>query len=107
MDKKGLIECLAKQTGLTQRDARKFLDAYTDIVMNVVANSEEVRIVGFGTFGLRFRSAREGRNPATNEKIMIPASSQAYFKPGQGFKNIIAFADDKRRAEADEESAKK
>lgn len=105
MDKKGLINLLSEKTGLTQRDARKFLDAYTDTVMNTVADGDEIRIVGFGTFGLRFRSAREGRNPATNEKIMIPASSQAYFKPGQGFKNIVAFADDKRRA--DEETSEK
>ena len=107
MDKKDLVAVLAKESGLTQRDARKFLDAFIDTVMNNVANGNDIRIVGFGTFGLRSRNAREGRNPATNEKIMIPASSQAYFKPGQGFKNIVAFADDKRRAEADEESAKK
>ena len=89
MDKKDLVVAIAKKTGLTQHDTKKFIDAFTETVMNNVTLDNKVRIIGFGTFEVHIRKEHKGINPATKEEIMIPASYQPYFKPGQDFKNIV------------------
>lgn len=95
MDKKDLIVQLAKKTGSTQSSAKKFLEAFTDLIADNLTVDNKIRIVGFGTFEVRVRSERKGINPATKEKILIPASVTPVFKAGQVLKNIVAENNDK------------
>lgn len=95
MDKKDLIVQLAKKTGSTQYSAKKFLEAFTDLIADNLTVDNKIRIVGFGTFEVRARSERKGINPATKEEIIIPASVTPVFKAGQVLKNIVAENNDK------------
>ena len=93
--KKDLIVQLAKKTGSTQSSAKKFLEAFTDLIADNLTVDNKIRIVGFGTFEVRARSERKGINPATKEEIIIPASVTPVFKAGQVLKNIVAENNDK------------
>ena len=95
MDKKDLIVQLAKKTGSTQSSAKKFLEAFTDLIADNLTVDNKIRIVGFGTFEVRTRSERKGINPATKEEIIIPASVTPVFKAGPVLKNIVAENNDK------------
>ncbi len=90
MNKSELITAVAEQTGLSKKDAEQAIKAVFDSIEKAVAAGDKVQIVGFGTFELRTRSARQGRNPRTKEPIEIPASKLPVFKAGQGFKNAVA-----------------
>lgn len=84
-----LVTQLAEKTGLTKKDASSFLDAFVESVQESLASGEKVQLVGFGTFLTRQRQAREGRSPATGEKIQIPASVVPVFRAGKGLKEIL------------------
>ncbi len=90
MNKTELIAAVAEQTGLSKKDSEKAVKAVFDSIEATVANGDKVQIVGFGTFELRTRSARQGRNPRTKEVIEIPESKLPVFKAGQGFKNTVS-----------------
>lgn len=82
MNKSDLIDAMAEDAGISKAAAKKALDSFTDNVSNALAKGGRVSLVGFGTFSTSERSAREGRNPQTGDKINIPAKTVAKFKPG-------------------------
>ena len=82
MNKSELIEKIAANAGLTKADSKKALDATLAAIKDALAADEKVALVGFGTFAVSERPAREGINPATKEKIQIAAKKVAKFKAG-------------------------
>jgi len=89
MNKAELIEEVASQTGLTKRTAREAVDAVVSAISDCLAKGEKVTLVGFGTFGVRQRKARTGRNPRTGAALQIPAKRVARFIPGKTLKEKI------------------
>lgn len=90
MNKTELISAMAEKSGLSKKDTEKALDAFMDTVKNELKNGGKVQLVGFGTFEVSERAAREGRNPQTGETMKIAASKQAKFKAGKALKDYIA-----------------
>ncbi|GBD29670.1 DNA-binding protein HU [bacterium HR32] len=86
MNKEQLIERVATKTGLSKKDASAALDAILDGITGALKKGEKVTLVGFGTFTVRRRKAREGRNPQTGEKIKIPARKVPAFTAGKELK---------------------
>ncbi|MDD6507167.1 MAG: HU family DNA-binding protein [Prevotellaceae bacterium] len=82
MNKSELIAKIADVAGLSKADAKKALDATVDVLKEALVAGEKIQLVGFGTFAVAERPAREGINPATKEKIQIPARKVAKFKAG-------------------------
>lgn len=82
MNKTELVEKIAAVAGLTKADSKKALDATLDAIKEALAANDKVALVGFGTFSVNERPAREGINPATKEKITIAAKKVAKFKAG-------------------------
>ena len=90
MNKADLIEVLADQTGSTKVDAAKALDAVVDAVSGELAKGGSVSLVGFGTFSVRHRAARDGINPQNpSQKIHIPAANVPVFKAGKALKAAV------------------
>ena len=89
MNKTELIMAVAEKEELSKKDADKAVNAMLDTIMETVALEEKVQIVGFGTFEVRNRSERQGRDPRTNSPITIPASKVPAFKVGKAFKNAV------------------
>ncbi len=89
MNKAELIEQVASQTGLTKRTSGKAVDTVVSAISDCLARGEKVTLVGFGTFGVRQRKARTGRNPQTGETIQIPAKKVPKFVPGKNLKNKV------------------
>lgn len=89
MNKNDLVAVVAEAAGLSKADANKAVDAVFDGITAALQKSDEVRLVGFGTFAVTERAASEGRNPRTGEKINIAASKQPKFKPGKGLKDAL------------------
>lgn len=89
MNKKMLIDVVSEKLGTTKKDAGAALDAIVEAIIEAVAEGQEVSISGFGKFGVSERAEREGRNPATSEKIIIPASKSPKFKAASAFKNAV------------------
>jgi len=83
MNKVELVAAVTQKSGLSKKDAEKAVSA-------VLASGDKVQLVGFGTFEVRLRQERTGRNPRTNETIIIPASKQPVFKAGKAFKDAVA-----------------
>ncbi len=90
MNKVELVASVAEKAGLSKKDAEKAVAAVLESVVGAVAQGEKVQLVGFGTFEVRTRNARTGRNPQTKETITIPASKQPAFKAGKAFKDAVA-----------------
>ncbi len=82
MNKGELIEKVAKNSGLSKTDAEKALASILDAIAEAVATGDKVTLIGFGTFSVSERAAREGRNPQTGETIQIPAKKIVKFKAG-------------------------
>lgn len=89
MNKKELVVKISQELGFTQKDVTAVVDTFVNVVVDTVASGEDVKIAGFGTFDVTERAAREGRNPQTSEKIMIPASKTPKFKAGKAFKDAV------------------
>lgn len=89
MNKTELVAAVAEKSGLTKKDADKALTAIIDSITDAVTRDEKVQLVGFGTFELRTRNERTGRDPRTNESILIPASKVPAFKVGKAFKEAV------------------
>ena len=89
MNKAGLVEAIAENASMTKKDAGAALDAAIKAVTDALANGEEVAIMGFGTFAVRERAARMGLNPATGEKMAIPASKVPSFRAGKTLKEAV------------------
>ena len=82
MNKTELVEKIAEGAGISKGDAKKALDASVAAIKDALVAGEKVSLIGFGTFSVNERPAREGINPATKEKITIAAKKVAKFKPG-------------------------
>ncbi len=89
MNKAELIAAAAEQSGMSKKDTEKVLSAALEAITHTLAAGEKVSLVGFGTFEVRERSARMGRNPKTKEEIRIPASKTPVFKPGKPLKDAV------------------
>ncbi len=89
MNKAELIEVVAESADISKADATRAVDAVTQAIADTLKKDDQVSIVGFGTFSLRKRAARSGRNPRTGETIQIPASNVPGFKPGKALKDAV------------------
>jgi len=89
MNKTELIAAVAEQAGISKKDAEKALKAFTDVVAEELKNDGKVQLVGFGTFEVSERAAREGRNPQSGETMMIAASKAPRFKAGKALKDML------------------
>jgi DNA-binding protein HU-beta len=89
MNRKELIDALATKTGSSKADADRNIGALIDIISSTLKKGDNVALVGFGTFEVRKRAARNGRNPATGATIKIKASKQPAFKAGATLKATV------------------
>lgn len=89
MTKSELVAKIAEETGLSKKDAEKALAGFITVVTNELKKGEKIQLVGFGTFEVTERAAREGRNPATKQTITIPASKALKFKAGKALKDTL------------------
>jgi len=89
MNKTELIVAMADQAGISRKDAEKALKAFTDVVADELKKGGKVQLVGFGTFEVSERAAREGRNPQNGEPMQIEASKAPKFKAGKALKDMV------------------
>ena len=89
LTKQDIINGLAEKTGLTKKDSGVALDATIKIISDALAKGDSVGLIGFGTFEVRDRKARSGRNPQTGEPIQIPAKKVPAFKPGKKLRMAV------------------
>lgn len=89
MNKTELITAMAEASGLTKKDCDAALNAFVDTLQTALKSGDKVQLVGFGTFEVKERAARTGKNPATGATIEIPASKAPAFKPGKVFKDSV------------------
>lgn len=89
MNKTELVAAMAEQTQLSKKDAEAALKAFTDVVADELKKGGKVQLVGFGTFEVSERAAREGRNPQTGETMTIKASKTPKFKAGKALKDMM------------------
>ncbi len=89
MNKGELVDAVAGRAGLSRADATKAVDATLDAIQSTLASGGSVSLVGFGTFSVKARAARMGRNPRTGEAIHIAASNVPGFKAGKGLKDAV------------------
>ena len=89
MNKSELIDAIAANSGLSKADAGRALDGFTAAITNALVAGDSVSMVGFGTFSVKHRAARAGRNPRTGETIQIKASNIPAFKAGKALKDAV------------------
>ena len=89
MNKTELVAAIADKSGIAKKDAEKALAAFIDTLATELKKGEKIQLVGFGTFEVRERAAREGINPQTGKKIQIAASKNPVFKAGKALKDSI------------------
>ena len=89
MNKTELVNAVAGQAELTKQDAAKAVDALFKTISDTLSKEEKIQLIGFGTFEVRERAARTGRNPQTGEEMQIAASKVPAFKPGKELKEAV------------------
>ena len=89
MNKTELVAAIADKTELSKKDSDKALKAFIDVVGEELKKGEKIQLVGFGTFEVSERAAREGRNPKSGEVMNIPASKTPKFKAGKALKDMV------------------
>lgn len=89
MNKAELVAAIAEKTELSKKDSEKALKAFIDVVTDELKKGEKIQLVGFGTFEVSNRAAREGRNPQTGKTMKIAASKAPKFKAGKALKDAI------------------
>ena len=89
MNRADLVNAMANETAFSKKDVEKVLNSFINVVSNEMANKGKVQLVGFGSFEVRKRAARKGRNPQTKEEIKIPASKAPVFKAGKALKDLV------------------
>ena len=89
MNKAELIAAIAAKTGDTKIGVEASVNAFVDVVTEALVEGDKVQLVGFGSFEVRKRAARKGRNPQTKEEIRIPASKAPVFKAGKALKDLV------------------
>ena len=90
MNKTELIAIAADRAGVVKKDAESLLNAALDIIADALASGDKIQLTGFGTFEVKAREARMGRNPKTLEAIEIPATRVPQFKPSKALKDSVA-----------------
>ena len=90
MNKTELIAAVAEKASISKKDVDSAVNAVIDTIVEALAAEEKVQLVGFGTFEVRSRGARQGRDPRTNSPITIPASKVPAFKAGKAFKDSVS-----------------
>ena len=90
MNKSEMVAAIAERANLSKKDAEKALVAFIEETTNALKNGEKVQLVGFGSFEVKTRAARKGRNPQTKQEIVIPASKLPVFKAGKALKDVVA-----------------
>ena len=89
MNKAELVAAIAAKTGETKKGAEEAVNAFVDVVTKALVKGDKVQLVGFGSFEVRKRAARKGRNPQTGSEIKIPASKAPVFKAGKALKEVV------------------
>ena len=89
MNNTELVAAVAEQAGLSRKDAEAAVKAFTDVVADALKNGDKIQLVGFGTFEVSERAAREGRNPKTGESMKIEACKTPKFKAGKALKDLV------------------
>ncbi len=89
MNKSDLVAAISAKTGSTKKEAEVALNAFVEVVTEALEKGDKVQLVGFGSFEVRKRAARKGRNPQTKEEIKIPASKAPVFKAGKALKDLV------------------
>ena len=89
MNKVELIAQIAEKSGLSKKDAEKALAATLEVITDAISGGDKIQLVGFGSFEVKARAERTGRNPATGKEIKIPASKVPTFKAGKALKDIV------------------
>jgi integration host factor subunit beta len=89
MTKADLVEQVAKETDMTKKDAEQLVEVVFESIIVALNKGDKIELRGFGSFRVRERNARKGRNPKTGETVSIPAKRVAYFKPGKELKDIV------------------
>ena len=89
MNKADLIAKIAEDADLSKKSAEAALNAFVDAVEGALKKGDKVQLVGFGSFEVRKRAARKGRNPQTKEEIKIPASKAPVFRAGKALKDLV------------------
>lgn len=89
MNKPELVSAIAEKTGLNKRDSERVINAFVESIGEALAKGEKVSLVGFGTFEVRTRQARTGRNPRTGQTLTIPAAKVPAFKPGKQLRDLV------------------
>lgn len=89
MNKTELIAAVAEKAEISKKDAEKAVKAFTDVISDELVKGEKIQLVGFGTFEVAERPAREGRNPKTGEPMPIAASKAPKFKAGKALKDMV------------------
>ncbi len=89
MNKAELIAAIAAKTGETKKSAEETVNAFVAVVTEALQKGEKVQLVGFGSYEVKTRAARKGRNPQTKEEIKIPASKAPVFKAGKALKDLV------------------
>ncbi|MFB5662148.1 HU family DNA-binding protein [Alteribacillus sp. HJP-4] len=89
MNKTDLINSVSEQADISKKDASKAVDAVFDSITDSLKKGDKIQLVGFGSFEVRERAARKGRNPQTGEEIKIPATKNPAFRPGKQLKDAV------------------
>lgn len=89
LTKTELIDKVAEESGLTKKDSGKVVDSFFDALTEALATGDKIQLVGFGSFEVRTREARKGRNPQTGAEIEIAASNVPVFKAGKALKDAV------------------
>lgn len=89
MNKTELVNAVSAATGFTKKDAEKTVTAVIDSITDALSKGEKVQLVGFGTFEVRNRAAKQGHNPRTGDPMTIPASKLPAFKAGKALKDAV------------------
>src|SRR3982750_1308070 len=89
MTKADLVEKVAREADMTKKDAEQLVEIIFDSITATLNKGEKIEVRGFGSFRVRERNSRKGRNPKTGDSVSIPAKRVAYFKPGKELKELI------------------
>ena len=101
MTKAELVEDVARAAELTKKDAERLVEIVFESIIETLNHGEKIELRGFGSFRVRERGARRGRNPKTGDPVSIPAKRVPYFKPGKELKELINVAGPQSRASSE------
>jgi DNA-binding protein HU-beta len=89
MNKADLVTRMSEKSDLSKKDTEKVLDAFVECVGEILAEGDRISLIGFGSFEVKERAERKGRNPQTNKEIVIPAGKAPVFKVGKSLKDAV------------------